>query len=186
MQSLHWIGYIPDYSKISVMFFEFPNKFWRVCLVLYTTRLSYQVRILFRGFHSNGVWEQIKLSKFLWCSWWESLFNVQQTAPLCSTTTSGTITLLFAIVDADYCFRFIDVGGESHSSDSTIFRNFSLKIAMDKNLLNWPNREVSVRGDVFPLEAHLLKPYKEKFHFFVGQFFLARHNGNFNKNLLCI
>lgn len=64
------------------------------------------------------------------------------------------------MVDADYCFRFIDVGSDGRANDSTIFRNSTLKIAMEKNLLNWPDGGLCVGDDAFPLETHLLKPYK--------------------------
>ena len=46
--------------------------------------------------------------------------------------------ILFALVDADYCFKYIDVGNDGRASDSTIFRNSTLNIAMENNLLNWP------------------------------------------------
>lgn len=73
----------------------------------------------------------------------------------------GTFSIvLFAMVDADYCFRFIDVGSDGRANDSTIFRNSTLKIAMEKNLLNWPDGGLCVGDDAFPLETHLLKPYK--------------------------
>lgn len=30
--------------------------------------------------------------------------------------------VLFAMVDADYCFRYIDVGHDARANDSTVFK----------------------------------------------------------------
>lgn len=47
--------------------------------------------------------------------------------------------VLLELVDHNYCFRYIDVGASRRSSDGGIFRNFSLKTALENNLLNLPN-----------------------------------------------
>nr|CAH7768106.1 unnamed protein product [Callosobruchus chinensis] len=39
--------------------------------------------------------------------------------------------ILFAMVDADYCFTHIDVGGNGRASDSAVFRDSTLNIAME-------------------------------------------------------
>ena len=45
----------------------------------------------------------------------------------------GTYSIvLFALVDANYCFRYIDVGKDGRTSDSTIFKHPTLNIAMEK------------------------------------------------------
>lgn len=63
----------------------------------------------------------------------------------------GTYSIvLFAMVDADYCFTFIDVGSDGRANDSTIFRTSTLKIAMEKNLLNWPEGGLCIGDDAFP------------------------------------
>ena len=63
------------------------------------------------------------------------------------------------MVDANYCFRYIDIGSDGRASDSTIFKNSSLNIAMEKKLLNWPENGVCVGNDAFPLRINLLKPF---------------------------
>ena len=75
----------------------------------------------------------------------------------------GTYSIvLFAMVDADYCFRYIDVGSDGRASDSTIFRNSKLNIAMEKKTLQWPESGVLLGDDAFPLNTWLLKPYTLK------------------------
>lgn len=72
----------------------------------------------------------------------------------------GTFSvLLFALVDADYCFRYIDVGGNGRASDSAIFRDSTLNIAMQNNLLDMPEKSVIIGDDAFPLRKNLMKPY---------------------------
>nr|CAH7740928.1 unnamed protein product [Callosobruchus chinensis] len=39
--------------------------------------------------------------------------------------------ILFAMVDADYCFTYIDLGGNGRASDSAVFRDSTLNIAME-------------------------------------------------------
>lgn len=74
----------------------------------------------------------------------------------------GTYSIiLFALVDADYCFRFIDVGGNGRASDSAIFRDSALNIALQKNLLQFPDKAVIIGDDAFPLRADLMKPYSK-------------------------
>ena len=45
-------------------------------------------------------------------------------------------------VDADYEFRYIDLGCNIRISDGGVFRNFSLSKALEKNLLNFPQARV--------------------------------------------
>lgn len=72
----------------------------------------------------------------------------------------GTYSIiLFALVDGDYCFRYIDVGGNGRASDSSIFRESTLNILMEKNQLRLPINSVIVGDDAFPLTTNLLKPY---------------------------
>ena len=72
----------------------------------------------------------------------------------------GTFSvILFALVDADYCFRYLDVGGNGHASDNAIFRDSTLILAMQNNLLDIPEISVIVGDDAFPLRKNLMKPY---------------------------
>ncbi|XP_068082458.1 uncharacterized protein [Anabrus simplex] len=75
----------------------------------------------------------------------------------------GTYSIiLFAMVDADYCFRYIDVGHDGIANDSTVFKNSTLKIALEKNLLNWPNGGLCVADDAFCLTPYCLKPFSHR------------------------
>lgn len=75
----------------------------------------------------------------------------------------GTYSIvLFAMVDGDYCFRYVDVGHDGRSNDSTIFHNSTLKIALERNLLNWPEGGVCVGDDAFCLTSYCLKPYSHR------------------------
>jgi hypothetical protein len=67
--------------------------------------------------------------------------------------------ILFALVDGDYCFRYIDVGRNGRASDSSIFRKSTLNLSMENNELNLPPNSVIVGDDAFPLRTNLLKPY---------------------------
>ena len=69
----------------------------------------------------------------------------------------GTYSIvLFALVDANYCFPYIDVGKDGRASDSTIFKHFTLNIAMEKKLLNWPETGLCLGNDAFPINQSSL------------------------------
>lgn len=75
----------------------------------------------------------------------------------------GTFSIvLLAVVDHNYCFRYIDVGASGRSSDGGIFRNSSLKSALENKLLNIPNDGFFVADDAFPLTLQLMKPYSRR------------------------
>ena len=74
------------------------------------------------------------------------------------------------LVDADYKFIYMDVGGSGRISDGGVFRNGQLSKALEKNTLNIPPAEILlnstkkipfvVAGDgAFPLKNFLMKPY---------------------------
>ena len=69
---------------------------------------------------------------------------------------------MFALVDASYCFRYIDIGKDGRASHSTIFKNSPLNTALDQKLLNWPENGVCVGDDAFPLGTNLLKPFSKR------------------------
>lgn len=83
----------------------------------------------------------------------------------------GTFSVvLMALVDADYCFTFADVGCQGRISDGGVFRNCSLFKKLDENQLNIPSDKplpgketpipyVFVADDAFSLNPHLMKPY---------------------------
>nr|XP_022911187.1 protein ALP1-like [Onthophagus taurus] len=74
----------------------------------------------------------------------------------------GTYSIiLFAMVDATYSFRYIDIGGNGRASDSAIFRDSTLNIAIQNKLLGFPDKSVIIGDDAFPLRANLMKPYSK-------------------------
>ncbi|GFW40725.1 putative nuclease HARBI1 [Trichonephila clavipes] len=57
--------------------------------------------------------------------------------------------VLFAMVDADYCFTYVDVGGNRRANDSAVFRNSSLNIAMENKAIGFPEDHVIIGDDSF-------------------------------------
>nr|CAI5819837.1 unnamed protein product [Callosobruchus analis] len=71
---------------------------------------------------------------------------------------SFSITLM-AIVDANYCFSYIDLGTNGRISDARVFSKSAFYEAMEHNILHLPSNGVFVADDAFPLRTNLLKPY---------------------------
>ena len=46
--------------------------------------------------------------------------------------------ILFALVDGNYCFRYIDVGANGNAGDSTIFKDSTLRQALENNTIGFP------------------------------------------------
>jgi hypothetical protein len=78
--------------------------------------------------------------------------------------------VLLALVDANYRFRFVDVGCNGRVSDGGVFRNSKLYDCLENDKLNIPKLEpitgtqyssnyVIVADEAFPLKPYLLKPY---------------------------
>lgn len=65
------------------------------------------------------------------------------------------------MVDAEYCFTYIDVGANGRASDSAIFRDSTLNIAMESNTLGIPEYGVIIGDDAFPLRSNIMKPYSK-------------------------
>lgn len=79
----------------------------------------------------------------------------------------GTYSLiLFACVDANYCFRYFDVGTNGRANDAAVFAKSSLNSALEdvKNKLHFPKDGVFVADDAFPLRNYILKPYGRSTH----------------------
>ena len=81
--------------------------------------------------------------------------------------------VLLALVDADYRFPSIDLGANGRCGDAGIFAECTLKIAMDKKLLSFPDQEVLpdtskicnyniIGDDAFSLQNDLMKPFPHK------------------------
>jgi hypothetical protein len=69
--------------------------------------------------------------------------------------------ILFALVDADYRFVFIDVGSNGRVNEGAIFINSTLNLAMENNFLYWPDNSVMTGDDAFPLRNAVQKPYSK-------------------------
>lgn len=70
--------------------------------------------------------------------------------------------VLFAMVDDDYNFTFIDIGANGRASDSAIFRDSKLNWGLENKSINLPENAVIVGDDAFPLRFNLLKPYSRR------------------------
>lgn len=68
--------------------------------------------------------------------------------------------VLMAIVDDNYCFRYIDIGCNGRVSDGGVFQNCAIFTALENNIL--PDGGFIVGDDAFPLKTYLLKPYSRK------------------------
>ncbi|XP_050293379.1 uncharacterized protein LOC126733935 [Anthonomus grandis grandis] len=78
--------------------------------------------------------------------------------------------VLMALVDANYCFTFADIGCQGRIGDSGVFRNTILFKKLDAGNLMIPEDEplpmtdipipyVFVADDAFALGPHLMKPF---------------------------
>ena len=78
--------------------------------------------------------------------------------------------MLFALVDANYKFLYVDVGASGRAGDAGVFRDSSLKRALDTKTLQLPAPQ-NIEGittkicyhivgdDAFPLRKDIMKPY---------------------------
>ena len=81
--------------------------------------------------------------------------------------------LLLALVDADYKFLYVDVGATGRAGDAGVFRDSSLKKALDTKTLPLPAPQ-NIEGittkicyhivgdDAFPLRKDIMKPYPHR------------------------
>ena len=81
--------------------------------------------------------------------------------------------LLFALVDANYKFLYVNVGAAGRDGDAGVFSTSSLKKALDANTLHLPP-PVTLGGmtapihhhivgdDAFPLRVDMMKPYPHR------------------------
>lgn len=65
------------------------------------------------------------------------------------------------MVVADYCFTYIDAGGNGRASDSAVFRDNTLNIAMENKTIGFPENSVIVGDDAFPLRPDVMKPFSK-------------------------
>uniref|UniRef100_A0A8C5RC91 DDE Tnp4 domain-containing protein n=1 Tax=Laticauda laticaudata TaxID=8630 RepID=A0A8C5RC91_LATLA len=83
--------------------------------------------------------------------------------------------ILFAMVDADYKFMYIDASGNGSSSDAQVYNASDLKGGLERNLIvGFPDPEplpndtqdvpyFIVGDDTFSLTTYLMKPYTSKY-----------------------
>nr|CAI5823709.1 unnamed protein product [Callosobruchus analis] len=83
----------------------------------------------------------------------------------------GTLSIvMMALVDAEYCFSYVDIGCQGRISDGGVFRNTSLFKKLEGGNLNVPlPHPISLNGppvpyvivadDAFSLSQYLMKPY---------------------------
>lgn len=78
--------------------------------------------------------------------------------------------VLFALVDANYNFLFVDIGCQGRISDGGVFQNSQMYRKIADNTLNLPPAKplperhidtpyVFVADNAFPLTEHIMKPY---------------------------
>lgn len=78
--------------------------------------------------------------------------------------------VLFALVDADYNFLYVDVGCQGRISDGGVFKNSELYRKLENGSLNLPNASplrgrnkhlpyVFVSDEAFPLTDRIMKPF---------------------------
>ena len=76
----------------------------------------------------------------------------------------GFSLVLFALVDANYRFLYVDIGKPGSANDAKIWQDSTLKSALDDGLLNLPkpSGEIDyhfIGDDIFPLTTNLMKPF---------------------------
>ncbi len=72
--------------------------------------------------------------------------------------------VLFALVDANYQFLFVDVGQPGSVSDASVWQESQLKQALETGSLNLPPPKLDIAyhflgDDIFPLTTTLMKPF---------------------------
>ena len=67
--------------------------------------------------------------------------------------------VLFAVVDAEYNFLYIDIDTNGRVNDATVFSKSSFSRALATNSLNIPERGIFLGDDAFPLKTNILKPF---------------------------
>lgn len=70
--------------------------------------------------------------------------------------------ILMAAVDANYCFRYIDIGAQGRHSDGGVFDHCSLRHMIEQNKLHIPENFVFVGYQAFPLKSYLMRPYPRR------------------------
>ena len=67
--------------------------------------------------------------------------------------------ILMAVVDAEYNFMYVSIGGNGRAGDAGIWAECNLKTAIESNTIHFPKDHVIVADDAFPLKTYMMKPY---------------------------
>lgn len=79
--------------------------------------------------------------------------------------------VLLTLVDANYCFSFVECGSQGRLSDDAVFKNCLLFKKLENEQLNIPSNEevnettkylpyVFVADDAFGLNPYIMKPFQ--------------------------
>lgn len=66
--------------------------------------------------------------------------------------------ILLSVVDANYCFSYIDIGTKGRVNDDRVSSKSSFYEALKNKTLKIPSNGVFVADDAFPLRNDMLKP----------------------------
>ncbi|KAE9522201.1 hypothetical protein AGLY_017461 [Aphis glycines] len=66
--------------------------------------------------------------------------------------------ILLAVINANYCFSYIDIGTNGRVNDARVFSKSSFYEALENKTLKIPSNGVFVVDDAFPLRNGMLKP----------------------------
>jgi hypothetical protein len=67
--------------------------------------------------------------------------------------------VLLALVDADYCFQYVNIGANGRAGDGGVFDDCTLSTVLDNDLIGFPADHVIVADDAFPLKMYMMKRY---------------------------
>ena len=81
--------------------------------------------------------------------------------------------VLMAVVDANYKFRYVNIGAQGRIGDAGVFNSCSLSKALERNDLHFPDAEplpgsdlivpyMLLADDAFPLKTYIMKPYSRR------------------------
>ena len=69
--------------------------------------------------------------------------------------------ILFAVINVNYNFIYIDVGTNGRTNDALVFSKCLFNQALENGSLKISSQSVFVGNDAFPLRTNLLKPYSK-------------------------
>lgn len=107
------------------------------------------------GRHTSRISRQVELSRMLWNHRWQTCGD--SSSPNCGSEyynyKETNSLVLLAIVDHEYCFKYVDIGAYERNSDGGVFQASSLYPVLENGTL------LPEGGFAFPLKTYLLKRY---------------------------